>query len=388
MAKVQDIMKFGQKSGQQLTVEQAKAAMIAAGEAPGSVRIKEANDARRAAFQQAQAAGLPLAEARRAAAAAAEAASATGSVPPPPPTAPNPGQTLIVRTAADQRAGVTEPVVTPTAVSRTQPVSAVVEKAERIETKKFVGVIKQENGLWVAEITYKNGAGTERFTATTKNQLMLKLLEGKANGTLKVRDVTRAAKLGEPEFDHAYKFEGVTQAQYDAMPDVVKDELIDAAAAKATIQFKEDYPEFLPTALNSQKVLDFLDARKAVITYGNLVKAFDALSATEQLETRTEEESPVLEGSIAVGDSTSVAASAPAVSTAAPVSASEPQVRKRGTTGIMPGFSSGSGNTDELDTPEEGTKQREPSRAELMKLSLADHRALYKQTLRQPNRSF
>jgi hypothetical protein len=174
------------------------------------------------------------------------------------------------------------------------------------------------------------------------------------------------------------------------MPDVVKDELIDAAAAKATIQFKEDYPEFLPTALNSQKVLDFLDARRAVITYGNLVKAFDALSATEQLETRTEEnEIPtVLEDSIVVGDSTSVAASEPVVSTAAPVSASEPQVRKRGTTGIMPGFSSGSGNTDELDTPEEGTEQREPSRAELMKLSLADHRALYKQTLKQPNRSF
>lgn len=375
MAKVQDVMKFGPKnsSNTQLTADEARKAMIAAGEAPGSVLVAEANKARREAFQAGQAAGLPIAELRRLAAEAAEAVMA-GVVEPPATTSPVPAQSR--RTV-------------PAQVNRAVPAQVVAaEKAERIETKKFVGVIKQEGGMWVAEITYKNGAGTERFTANTKNQLMLKLLEGKANGTLKVRDVTRAAKLGEPEFDHAYSFPGIPQDQYDVMPEKAKEALIDAEAAKGTINFKEDYPEFYPTALNSQKIIGFLDARRAVLTYGNLVKAFEALTSTEELEPRPENEIPtVLEDSVIVEDSTVPVATSAAVSTAAPVVTSEPQVRKRGTTGIMPGFSSGGGDT-ELEPTEEGDESREPSRAELMSLSMDEHRKLYKKTLKQPNRSF
>jgi hypothetical protein len=378
MAKVQDILKFGPKdrANTQLSVDEARAAMVAAGEAPGSTKIKLANDARRKTFTDAQAAGLPLAEARRLAAEAAENVVAAGVVTAPAATSPAPAQQRPTPEAARRF------------VQPAQTTPAPAERAERIETKKFVGVIKQEGGLWVAEITYKSGAGTERFTATTKNQLMLKLLEGKANGTLKVRDVTRAAKLGEPEFDHAYSFVGIPQAEYDAMSDAAKSALVDAEAAKATIQFKEDYPEFLPTALNSQKITGFLDARRAVFTYSNLVKAFEALTATEELELRPENELPtVLEDSAPAGDSAAVAVTQPAVSTAPAVSASEPQVRKRGTTGIMPGFSS-AGEDTELETSEEGDEQRQPSRAELMTLSLDEHRKLYKKTLKQPNRSF
>jgi len=387
LGKVSDHMKFGENN-KQLTVEQAKAAMIAAGEAPGSVRMKEANDARRAAYKTAIAAGLPLSEVRRIAAEAAERAAEGTAVAfpeaivePPATSSPVPAKSAVSRTAAPVSVQANRAV--PAQVVNAQP-----EKAERVETKKFIGVIKQEGGLWVAEITYKSGAGTERFTATTKNQLMLKLLEGKANGTLKVRDVTRAAKLGEPEFDHAYSFVGIPQAEYDAMSDAAKSALVDAEAAKATIGFKEDYPEFYPTALNSQKITGFLDARRAVFTYSNLVKAFEALTATEELELRPENELPtVLEDSAPAGDSAAVAVTQPAVSTAPAVSASEPQVRKRGTTGIMPGFSS-AGEDTELETSEEGDEQRQPSRAELMTLSLDEHRKLYKKTLKQPNRSF
>jgi hypothetical protein len=53
----------------------------------------------------------------------------------------------------------------------------------------------------------------------------------------------------------------------------------------------------------------------------------------------------------------------------------------------MPGFSSGGGDT-ELEPTEEGDEQREPSRAELMSLSIDEHRKLYKKTLKQPNRQF
>ena len=382
LGKASSHMAFGANK-KQLTVEQAKAAMIAAGEAPGSVRMKEANDARRAAYKTAIAAGLPLSEVRRIAAEAAERAAEGTAVAFPEAIAeplatssPVPAKSAVSRTAA------------PVSVQVNRAVPAQVFNVERVETKKFIGAIKQEGGLWVAEITYKSGAGTERFTATTKNQLMLKLLEGKANGTLKVRDVTRAAKLGEPEFDHAYSFVGIPQAEYDAMSDAAKSALVDAEAAKATIGFKEDYPEFYPTALNSQKITGFLDARRAVFTYSNLVKAFEALTATEELELRPENELPtVLEDSAPAGDSAAVAVTQPAVSTAPAVSASEPQVRKRGTTGIMPGFSS-AGEDTELETSEEGDEQRQPSRAELMTLSLDEHRKLYKKTLKQPNRSF
>jgi hypothetical protein len=388
--KAQDILKFGQKGSNQPTVEQAKAAMLAAGEAPGSVRMKAANDARRQAFREAQLSGHSIAEAREIAAQAAEDAANANTValaPPNPaarvepvePAIVNAAKVVTVRTAADQRAGITQPVSLPVAQD---------QKAERLETTRFTAEIKQSGGQWVCELIYKNGAGTERFVAPTKSMLMLKLAEGKGNATVKIRQDNRAARLGMIEYDHNYSFPDLTQKEFDDMPEAAKKQLIDATAAKAVIMFKEEHPEFYPSAFNSDKMTSFLDSKKATVTFGNLEKALESLTLSEELEARPDNELPtVLDDSAATVDSLPAAATAPAVSTVATVAASEPQVRKRGTLGLMPGVSSGGGDTT-LDTTEEGVEQREPSRAELMSLSLEEHRKLFKKTLKQPNRQF
>ena len=372
--KAKDIMKFGPGTGNQPTVDQARAAMLAAGEAPGSVKAKAANDARRSAFNEAIAQGATVVEARAIAAqaaavasgAAVEPATSTGTAVGPTPAAP-------VRTPR-RNAPAPAPAAQPQ------------ERAERLETSKFVAEIKQVGGQWVCELIYKNGAGTERFVAPTKSQLMLKVAEGKGNATLKIRSNAQVARLNAYQYDHAYTFEGFTQEEYDALTEKVKDQLIDATAAKAVIRFKEDTPEFLPSALNSQKLREFLDARKAVITLKNLEMAYATLSAMEELEVRNDFEPTVTDDSTVVEDSTTVAPAAPAVSTAAPVVV-ETQLRKRGTTGLMPGFSS-AGDDTTLDSSEEVITPREPSRAELLALPLEEHRKLFKQSLKQPNRSY
>lgn len=372
--RTQDIMKFGPKKGKD-AVEEARQAMLAAGEAPGSVKVKAANDARRAAFNQAIASGATVIEARTIAAQAASDAVAGIAVEPAAPL--NAARTVQVRTAADQRAGITQPTVV---------LASADGRAERLETVKFIAEIKQVGGQWVCELTYKNGAGTERFVAATKSQLMLKLAEGKGNATLKIRSNAQVARLTAYQYDHAYEFPDLTQEEYDGMPEKVKDQLIDAVAAKAVIRFKEDTPAFLPSALNSQKLREFLDERKAVITLKNLEMAFATLTAMESLEVRNDFEPTVVDDSTVVEDSTTVAPTAPAVSTAAPVVV-ETQLRKRGTTGLMPGFSSAGGDTT-LDSAEEAITPREPSRAELLALPLEEHRKLFKASLKQPNRSY
>jgi len=369
--KVEKVLKFGQNK-QQLTVEQARAAMLAAGQAPGSEVIKAANQARRDAFRNAQLAGLSVADQKALAQQASDAILNTNGqapvIPTPQVAAPVPAtrtapvqtqQPTVTRTAQEQRQAPVAPP--PQSTNRN-------ERGERIETKNFVGEISQKNGEWVAEITYKVGAGTERFVASTKNGLMVKLLEGKGNATMKVRDTVRQQKLGD-QYEHTYQVP-VSQEVYDKMPVEAKKELVNAIAAQASVSFKEDYPEFYPTAENSQKILDLLNEKKAVITYKNLVRAYEELVASEELDARPgfEVEVPtVIVDSLEDEDSSPVPTPAAAVSTApAAAPAPEPQLRKRGSTGLVPGFSTSGGST-ELELTEEGNISSEPSVAELKK---------------------
>jgi hypothetical protein len=362
-----------------LDVEAARAAMVAAGQQPGNPRIKAANEARRAAFREAQLAGMPIAEARAASQEAYDAVvngqvAPVAAVTPPTVVAPVPGQTVSVRTAADQRAGIAQPVTTPTARDL---------RAERIDTPQFWGEIKQEGGQWVAELVYKNGAGTERFTATTKNGLMFKLLEGKGHATVQVRRVNNDIKRRSTEWDLTYKFEGITQAEYDKLSDVAKNSLIAAQADRAAIQFKEAHAgDYYPSAYNSGKIQDLLDSKKAVYTFANLEKAFEELTANDELEVRTETVTPyVPEGAAELEDSIPPVAAAPVVSTTVAPVTPEPVVRKRGTLGLMPGFASAGATAPEIDGTEDGTQPQELSAAELKALTPAQHRALYQASL-------
>lgn len=374
-----------------LDVEAARKAMNEAGQAPGSPVIKAANEARRAAFRDAQLAGLPIAEAKIASQQAYDAVINGQTVAPvivaTPTIVPDAAsqvaeRTTRVLTAADQRAGVTQPTTVPSARDL---------RAERIDTQHFTGEIKQDGGQWVAELIYKNGAGTERFVAPTKNQLMFKLLEGKGYGTVQVRRVTADAKRRLVDYDKTYKFK-MSQEDFDRLSPDAKSELIDAEAAKASIEFKEAHTEdFLPSAYNSQKLLEFLDKKQATISFANLEKAFEELTSNDELEIRPEIVTPyVPEGSTELEDSNPPVVVTPAVSTAPVAATPEPQVRKRGTLGLMPGFST-AGATSDVDGTEDGKGPRELSAAELKALSPEAHRALYQASLaanRRANRSF
>ena len=381
-----------------LDVEAARKAMEASGEAPGSLSIRAGNQARRAAFQQAQLARMSTADARAAAQAAYDMTVqgvvdgtivvtdngpknlltlqySDGQAPTVRPvSAPEVAAKVVtVRTAADQRAGITQPVTVPTARDL---------RAERIDTPQFYGEIKQDGGQWVAELVYKNGAGTERFAAPTKNALMFKLLEGKGHATVQVRRVTNDIKRRSVEYEKTYKFK-MSQADFDKVSPEARQELIDAEAARAAIQFKEAHTDdFYPTAYNSQKLMDLLDSKQAIVSVANLEKAFEELSANDELEVRTETVTPyVPEGAAELEDSNSPVVVASAVSTPAVVPTPEPVVRKRGTLGLMPGFASSGATTSELDGTEDGNQPRELSVAELKALTPAQHRALYQASL-------
>ena len=362
-----------------MDVEAARAAMIAAGQQPGNPVTKAANEARRAAFRDAQLAGMSIADAKAMSQTAYDAVVAGQAVPVAPvqavSVAPTPeAKVVTVRTAADQRAGITQPVVTPTARDL---------RAERIDTPQFYGEIKQDGGQWVAELVYKNGAGTERFAAPTKNALMFKLLEGKGHATVQVRRVTNDIKRRFTEWEKTYKFDGMTQADYDKLSEATRASLIAAQADRAAIAFKEAHTDdFYPTAYNSQKLMELLDSKQAIVSFANLEKAFEELSANDELEVRTETVTPyVPEGAAELEDSNPPVVAAPAVSTPAAVPTPEPVVRKRGTLGLMPGFASSGATVPELDGTEDGNQPRELSVAELKALTPAQHRALYQASL-------
>jgi hypothetical protein len=375
-----------------LDVEEARQAMIAAGQQPGNPLTKKANEARRTAFREAQLTGMSIADAKAVSQNAYDAV-VSGQAPPtvvaapPAPAAPvvSDGKILNVRTAADQRAGITQPVTTPTVRDL---------RAERIDTPQFYGEIKQDGGQWVAELVYKNGAGTERFAAPTKNALMFKLLEGKGHATVQVRRVTNDIKRRDTvQYEMTYKFEGLTQADYDRLSETAKLSLIAAQQDRAAIAFKEAHAhDYLASAYNSEKIMEFLNKRQAVITLGNLEKAFEELSANDELEVRTETVTPyVPEGAAELEDSSTPVTAAPVVSTPVAPVTPEPVVRKRGTLGLMPGFASSPATAAELDETEDGTQPRELSAAELKKLTPEEHRRLYQASLaanKKTGRSF
>jgi len=264
---------------------------------------------------------------------------------------------------------VTAPVVAPVVVS---PIP--VEQPERIENAKFILEIKQEDGEWIGEITYKNGAGIERFTAPSRNALNLKLLEGKANATLRVREAIRREKYG-TELDKVYTLpDYLTQEAYDALPKEAQMGILDTIATNEGNVFKELHPEYWPNEDNSVKIQKFLNKRGLPFTLRNIEFAFEELMESEELDIRPTPKPTVVAPSVpspAPRTEDSVAAVVPVTPVApAPVvpATPAPQVRKRGTTGLQPGHSSAA-NTELETATEEANKPSEPSVAELRKSS-------------------
>jgi hypothetical protein len=253
---------------------------------------------------------------------------------------------------------------------------------KQIETAKFFGRIFREGKDWVAEITYKNGAGTERFTAPSKDDLMLKLLEGKGHGTVKVRetvqDYKRRIMTGDENdtwdffFQQVKESHNLTVEQYNALPKESRDLVQDTIQAQQILAFQQSYPEYYATAANFERIAKYLNKRSWPLTYHNLELAYSDLTAEELLDARPVErvdvapkaapEVPAQPVAAHVEDST-----APAAAPAAPVA---PVARKRGATGLIPGSSSAS--NEAAPRTEDGTKQRALSEKELKALPDAE----------------
>lgn len=282
---------------------------------------------------------------------------------------------------------VAEEIPEPAAVAPAAPVAAVEPPVpaapivERRENAKFILEIRQDGGEWVGEITYKNGAGSERFVAPSRNELNMKLLEGKAHGTLRVRESIRREKYG-VELDKAYELpDNITQKDFDAMPQGGKELVLDALATNAGNIFKDLHPEYYPTSTNSDKIQKFLRnqqnglAKGLPITLKNLEYAFAELSETdEEFEFRPEPKFESVAPSVPAiaplaEDSAPAALATAPVSTVAAPATPAIALRKRGTTGLRPGDSSAA-NT-ELEQPKESQQPSEPSVAELRKSSPA-----------------
>ena len=290
---------------------------------------------------------------------------------------------------------VAEPPVVP-AEPAVPPARVAAEEGQvrKVETQDFVGSIFRDGKDWVAEIVYKNGAGTERFTANSKDELMTKLLEGKGHGTVKVREVVKERKrqllYGEENDNWDYFFgkvkesHGLTIEQYLALPEASRQLIQDNIQAVDIIAFQQNWPEYYYSTKNFQLVGKYLNNKKPEpwpLTYRNLEIAYRDLTADEELEKRpapavakidvAPQATPVSAQSVAPSaEDSAVAAAAPAVTVA-------PVVRKRGTTGLVPGSSSASNEAPKQ--PEDGTQQRELSEKELRTMPIKDLAGLAKQ---------
>jgi hypothetical protein len=256
---------------------------------------------------------------------------------------------------------------------------------EVTENAKFRLEIKQEDGKWVAEIAYKTGGGVERFEATSRKALNMKLLEGKAHATLRVREAIRREKYG-VQLDDFYTLpDYLTQEAFDALPEPAKQGIVDAVAMNEALLLHKQHPEFYITEENSKKMQQFLNHKKLPYTFTNLVYAYEELAEAEELETRPV---PQIAPSVSVArTSAGDSAAAGKAPTVAPATSDLPapvgQVRKRVSTGLTPAQSSTVSTELETVAPEEASKSSsEPTEAELRSMPLSELKKTYKASLK------
>lgn len=270
---------------------------------------------------------------------------------------------------------VDEPAVSAaTAVSATVEPTTSTEKTERFTDPSFDAEILQENGEWVARILYKNGSGTEEFRADTKNALMLKLITGKGHATLRVKRAVREAKLGQKpvdieslEYQYALDYAGLSKAEYDALPAGAKKLVQDNIGYQVASLWQQQTPQYHGTPENSERLLGYLANKKLPVTVHNLQVAFEELTEDDILEKKPEVKPVALPVPVATTRAEDSASVVPA--SAAPTST---VVRKRGTTSLVPSHSSVpegghvNGSQESISTPQE------PSEQELRAMPIAD----------------
>jgi len=245
---------------------------------------------------------------------------------------------------------------------------------------------------WILEIESKNGHGTQRFLATSKDDLIQKLGVAQANATKKIHDYKEEIEFGDraDTWDTVFNFMRddlhISLEDYGKMPQQVKDLTIANIQAEQVRSFQSEYPNYYYTENNFKKISQYLEKREIPMTFHNLRLAWNKLTDDDMLDIRPEEatqEAPVVASvpvsvqpaAPVVANSTSAAVSTAAPASAAPAAtAPAPVARKRGTTGIMPGSSAATQTVTE-----ESTKPRILSEAELKAMDLKDLKRIAQQ---------
>lgn len=331
-----------------LSVEEARKRMIEAGQAPKGIAGETLKNRAAGAVASKPAEPAP-----------AEPVEPAAPAPEPVAATPAPAPVVEVKPAPAERGqGGSQPNV-----------DAGDTRAEHLENDRFSVDIRQERGEWAAVITFKNGAGTEKFTARTKNELLMKLAEGKGNATLRVRAAVRREKLGNTQYDQTYVLpDGVSVEDFNALGENAKRVFIQNLEVAAGNLFIHQHPEYYPTEQNADTLWAFLANKQLPITYRNMCLAYDDLTEDGLLETRPQEAkpepvsvTPAPAPAPKVEDSTPAAVPAPAAPAAAPAPAPAVVVRTRGSSGLQPAQSSvtNTGLEEQPATP------KEPSAAEL-----------------------
>ena len=251
--------------------------------------------------------------------------------------APSPAPAIPARTAAQPAASA---AAAQPAVKESAPQSPL-SHHETFSDLEFVVETYRDirDGKWYGLINYKpdadgNQPGEERFIADSQAELNLKLLKGKAHGTLKVRSVVRGRKMGgKPELKETHDLEilnlnNLTIPEFNALPDKSKALLRENAYSKEFLIFKDSHPEYGLSSetgvKNAQAMIGYLNKQGWPTTARNLEIAWNDLEAANKLEIPEPSETPA----------------------ATPVISLPPvpviPIRKRGTSSLVPGQSSGS----------------------------------------------
>lgn len=252
----------------------------------------------------------------------------------------------------------------------------------------------QEGRDWFIEIVYKNGAGTERWTANTQKDLIKQLAKAKAHASRKIAQLKEDNDeliVGDvPDNWDGFladlkEAHGFTLDQFNALPEQSREAIRDSVEATHIVRFLETTPNYYQSATNYQRLTQYLASRDLPITYRNLTIAYRKLNRQDLLEQRPEhtQAQPVpvaapvaVVPQVSAPESTNdhqvvVAEPVAAVPTAPTPAAPVPTVRKRVLTGLIPGSSSAA-PVAVVEKPEEGITPQEPSEHELRTMSMSD----------------
>lgn len=282
-------------------------------------------------------------------------------------------------------------VVEPEAI---KPIESEPTKTVLEDNKKYILSYGKEGKEWVVEMAFKNGAGTERWTASTREDLIKQIAKAKANASHKIHEQEENIKdlvLGDVPDNWDWFIEelkdshGLTIEQFNALPEASKNTIRDTIEFAEAQRFMNSFKEYYPCPENDQHLSQYLASRKLSSSFRNLSLAYKALRRQDILKQQPEEpvrSAPVVSVPVVVPQQVSAPESANShptvvaepvetVPTVAAPATPAPTVRKRVSTGIVPGSSSAA-PVVAAERTEEGIAPQEPSVKELRAMSDAD----------------